>query len=208
MIRVCCLFLLPAFAAVVPGLAATRTVGVATSASPYSVNQSEVRGRTSLPEGSALRTRKSEGEITLENGADVRLSHKSAGTIYRDRMVLENGSVQISKFNGYPVDVRSLRIHADDPDAEATIRTHGSTVEIASAGNGVRVMSGTTLLTRVEAGTRMAFRQQGSMQSNDSATQQYPKLSSDRHVLYWLIGIIAGTAIICGSIAIAQGKSL
>jgi hypothetical protein len=186
--------------------AANPAIAVVSSHSSYFIDSSTASGNTDLHQGSELKTGKDPGRLVLSNGADAMVSGRSSTTVYRDRLVLETGSVRLTKFGGYPLEVRQLRIEADSPNSEVLVRAKGETVEVASLENDVRVVAGAVPLTRVAAGTRMTFKPS---KAPDSTTTQYEThLASDRHVLYWYIGIIAGAAIIIGSIAIAQGKSL
>lgn len=200
-------------------LAATVSAGVAFSGSPsigvanaggsFSLNNSVVQGTASVSDGAELETTSSPSEIHLQSGADVRLSSKSAGTVYADHAILERGALRVGNFDNYPVDVRQLQIQADSPQSEAVVRLKGNTVEVASLGGSVRVGDGAAMLTHVAAGTRMSFQNAATKTGAQSGavSGKPPQVASDTHVLIWFIAATAGAAIVIGSIAAAKGKS-
>jgi hypothetical protein len=199
-------------------LAATVSAGVAFSGSPsigianaggsFSLNNSVVQGTANISDGAELETASSPSEIHLQNGTDVRLSSKSAGTVYADHAILERGALRVGNFASYPVDVRQLHIQADSPSSEAVVRLKSNTIEVASLGGSVSVGDGASMLTHVAAGTRMSFQNSATQTGAQSgAVSGRPKVASDTHVLLWFIAVTAGAAIALGSIAAAKGKS-
>ncbi len=140
-----------------PAFSAGPSIGVATAVGSYSVDSSSVTGNIDVFDGTQLRTTISPSDVHLANGADVRLATRSAGTLYSDHLQLRDGAVRISNFDNYPVQVRQLQIQADTPGAQAIVRMRARTIEIASIGGTVSVTDGGAMLTRVAAGTSMAF---------------------------------------------------
>jgi hypothetical protein len=153
-----------------------------------------------VPEGTQLETTASASDVSLQNGVDLRLSARSASTIFHDHLVLDDGAVRVSHFNGYPVNVRELRIESLDSSTQAIVRLTKGTVEVASLGGGLNVTDGGVMLTRVVAGTRMSFQQ-------NSAPAHKP-LPSDQHTMLWVIGVTAVAALVIGLTAASQGKSI
>ena len=190
-------------------VAGNVSIGVANAGGSFSLNSSIVQGSASLPDGAELETTSTPSEVHLQNGTDVRLSSKSAGTVFADHAILERGSMRVEKFDQYPVDVRQLQIQGDTPAAEAVVRLKGNTVEVASLGGSVRVGDGAALLTHVAAGTRMSFQNSATQSGAQSgaASGQPPKVASDTHVLLWFIAATAGAAIVIGTIAGVKGKN-
>jgi ferric-dicitrate binding protein FerR (iron transport regulator) len=126
---------------------------------------------------------------------------RSAGAIYNDHAVLEEGAARVSHFVGYQVKAGDWMIESETANAQAVIRMEQNTVEVASLGGAVRVSDGGALLTRVTAGSRMAFQRTGA----SPAPKQGP---SDTKVFAWVIVAIAAAALAIGLTAAAQGKSL
>ena len=193
-------------------------IGVATAVGSYSVNSSSVTGNADIFDGTELRTTISPSDVHLENGADVRLATRSAGTLYTDHLELRDGALRVSNFDSYPVQARQLQIQADTPGAAAIVRMQGRTVEIASLGGTVKVTDGGAMLTRVAAGTKMAFQnttpppaQTGASPGQAPATtgaapaEQGP-LSNKKAILIGA-GVCAVGGLAVGLIAAAQGKS-
>lgn len=186
------------------------SIGTASGTGSFSVNDAVVQGTANVSDGAELETSAEPSEIRLQNGADVRLSSKSAGTVYSDHAILERGALRVENFDNYPVTVRQLEIQADSPHSEAVVRLKANTIEVASLGGSVRVGDGAAMLTHVMAGTRMSFQNtsaQSGAQSGAVSGKQPPRVASDTHVLLWFIAATAGAAIVIGSIAAAKGKS-
>lgn len=184
------------------------SIGTAQGAGNFSLNNVVVQGAANVSDGAELETTSTPSEIRLQNGADVRLSSKSAGTVYGDHAILERGALRVQNFEQYPVTVRQLQIQADSPQSEAVVRLRANAIEVASLGGGVRVSDGASMLTHVAAGTRMSFQNAGQSGAQSGATTgKRPDVASDTHVLLWFIAVTAGAAIVIGSIAAAKGKS-
>ena len=179
-----CLSVLTAFAALAYG--ASPAIGIA--------------------DGTRLHTALMPSQVRLQTGVEVSFSSRSTGTLYRDRVVLDEGSVRVGNFSGFTVDARQLQIQTDDPKAQAVVRLTSKTVEVASLGGHVNVTDGGAMLTRVTAGTRISFQQNASPSQTPSAPVR-KRLPSDQHTMVWLIGITAAAALAIGLTAAAQGKS-
>ena len=204
-----------------PAFSAGPSIGVATAIGSYSVDSSSVTGSADVFNGTQLRTTISPSDVHLGNGADVRMATRSTGTLYSDRIELRDGAVRVSNFDGYAVQAHQLQIQADTPGAEAIVRMRGRTVEIASLGGTVRVTDGGAMLTRVTAGTKMAFQNTtnpppagqtgaapGQTPSNTGAApapEQGPL--SNKKAILWGAGVCAVGGLVVGLIAAEQGKS-
>ncbi|MDQ2711856.1 MAG: hypothetical protein M3Y24_06410 [Acidobacteriota bacterium] len=159
-----------------------------------------------IAEGTQIHTALLPSQVRLQSGVEVSLSSRSAGTLYSDHVVLDEGSVRVGNFAGFTVDARQLQIQAEDPNAQAVVRLTNKTVEVASLGGNVNVTDGGAMLTRVTAGTRISFQQNASAGQTASAPGR-KRLPSDQHTMIWLIGITAVAALAIGLTAAAQGKS-
>jgi ferric-dicitrate binding protein FerR (iron transport regulator) len=202
------LFLTAAASAYPAGL----PIGTASAISTYSVNDSAVQGKFEVAEGSRLETTTAPSDIRLSNGVDVLLATRSAGRVYADRVELEQGAVRVGRFDrDFSVQVHQLTIQSDGPQSTAVVRTSGNNVEVASLGGSVRVTDGGARLTRVAAGTKMAFRPNGqdaaSGQTQTGAKPGPGLEEADRNALVWSIVGISAAAVLFGSIAAAEGKS-
>lgn len=189
--------LVPAVLFSVACFAASPTIGVVSSAA----------SETSLTDGSALRTEDAPSDVRLDNGVGVRLAPHSAGTVFRDHAVLEEGSAHVRNFGGYAVRAGQLIIESETPETAAVIRFKKETIEIASLGGGVKVTDGGAMLTRVAAGSKMAFQNSGALTGQTGATLPRRKMNSETKVWLWVIAGIAAAALAIGLTAAAQGKS-
>ncbi len=164
-------------------------------------------GPNVLPEGTQLETAAAASDVTLQNGVDLHFSARSGGTAFRDHLVLDDGAIRVSHFNGYPINARQLQIEAPDSSTQAVVRLTKGTVEVASLGGSLNVTDGGVMLTRVVAGTRMSFQQSAASTAQTGAAPARKRLPSDQHTMIWLIGITAVAALAIGLTAAAQGKS-
>ncbi len=164
-------------------------------------------GGAPLLEGTQLETASAPSDVSLENGVSLRLSPQSAGTVFSDHMVLEEGSAHVGNFRGFTIDAGRLQIRGNEPGAQAAVRVTSKTVEIASIGGSLNVTDGGAMLTRVVSGTRVSFQQSAASPAQTGAAPGHRRLPSDQHIMVWLIGITAAAALAIGLTAAAQGKS-
>lgn len=202
-----------------PAFSAGPSIGVASAVGSYSVDSSPVTGMVDVFDGTQLRTTISPSDIHLANGADVRLATRTNGTLFSDHLELRDGAVRVSKFDGYPVHIQQLQIQADTPGAAAIIRMRGRTIEIASLGGTVKVSDGGAMLTRVLAGTKMAFQNTTPSAAQSGATPGQAPASTgaapapeqgpypNKKVILWSAGVCAVGGLVVGLIAAEQGKS-
>lgn len=202
-----------------PAFSASPSIGVATAVGSYSVDSSSVNGNVDVFDGTQLRTTISPSDVHLANGTDVRLATRSAGTLFSDHLELRDGALRVSKFDGYPVQIQQLKIQSDTPGAEAIVRMRGRTVEIASLGGTVKVTDGGAMLTRVMAGTKMAFQNNTTPPAQTGAAPgQTPSSTGaapapeqgpfpNKKVILWSAGVCAVGGLVVGLIAAEQGKS-
>jgi hypothetical protein len=177
--------------------AASPTIGVVNSGAS---------AETSLVDGSALETKGIPSDVRLDNGVALLLAARSAGTIYGDHAILEHGAARFSNFGGYQVQVGQLIIESDTPQTEAVVRLQKKTIEIASIGGAVKVTDGGAMLTRVAAGSKMAFQNSGAAPAQTGAAPA-KKPRSDTKTFLWVIVAISAAALAIGLTAAAEGKS-
>jgi len=139
-------------------------------------------------------------DVVLANGVSLRLEARSIGTIYADHAVLEQGAARVSHFGGYQVQAGGLLIESETPASQAVIRLENNTIEVASMGGPVRVTDGGVMLTRVAAGSKVAFQATG-------AAPGAKKGPSETKVFVWVIVAISAAALAIGLTAAVQGKS-
>jgi hypothetical protein len=182
---------------------------VATTIGTVSVNQTVVSGNTDLTDGARLETSAVPTEVRMATGTDLRLATRSAGSFFSDHVLLDQGALRVSHFNGLSVKAAQLQITGDEAGSQAVVRMTKKTVEIASLGGAVTVLDG-SMLTRVAAGTKMSFQQTGAQPSTQTGAAPAPvkgKMPGDVKTAYWTIGIVSVAGLVVGLIAANQGKS-
>ena len=147
-----------------------------------------------------VETGNSARDVVLTNGVALRLEARSVGSIYADHAVLEQGAARVSHFGGYLVQAGDLFIESEAPESQAIIRLESNSIEVASLGGPVKVTDGGVMLTRVAAGSKVAFQKTG-------AAPGGKKGPSETKVFVWVIVAISAAALAIGLTAAAQGKS-
>ncbi len=150
-----CLILLMAAAACV---AVQPAIGIATAVGTFIVNSNRVDGNANLFDGSDVRTDKASSQVFLQNGAALTLGIDSAGTIYRDHLLLKQGATKVDNMNGYSVRASDYRIEQGQPASQAVVRLDGDMVEVAALAGSLNVFDKKgALLTHIGTGTASAF---------------------------------------------------
>ncbi len=164
-------FLLVAVSSVATSLAVTPIIGVASAFGTFVVNSAEVEGNANIFDGSQLKTGKASSQVFLQNGAAVIIGINSAGTLYRDHLVLEQGATRVNNMNGYAIEADKYRIESGQPASQAVVRLDGDGVEVAALAGSLNVLNDKgVLLTRIGAGTASAF-QTGATGANGTAQE-------------------------------------
>ena len=134
------------------------TIGIATAIGTFVVNSNRVDGNANLFEGSEVKTGKASSRVFLQNGAALTLGIDSAGTIYRDHLVLQEGATRVDNMNGYSVHASDYRIDQGQPASQAVVRLDGSMVEVAALAGSLNVFDKKgALLTHIGSRTASAF---------------------------------------------------
>ena len=188
------------------------SIGVASAVGTFLVNEARVSGSVDLSDGAKLLTTSSPSDVRLQNGAQVRLATRSAGTFFSDHVSLNKGAVRVGSFTGLTVNANQLQIASDVAGAQAVIRMNKKTIEIASIGGAVDVTE-SGFITRVAAGSRMSFQTgatptpSSAQQGNTGATGAGNKMPTEKKTFLWVMGVTAAAALAFGIAAAVQGKS-
>jgi hypothetical protein len=141
-------------------LAASPTIGVATAVGTFKVNSSEVDGNANIFEGAEIRTASAASQVFLQSGSAVTFALNSAGVLYRDHVVLEEGATKVDNMSAYTIHAAAYRVQGD-PGSHAVVRFKAGEVQIASLAGALRVSdTHGALLTRIGAGTASSFNRQ------------------------------------------------
>jgi hypothetical protein len=140
-------------------VAANTAIGMAVANGSFQVDHSQVWGSSSLFEGSTVETSRTASQIRLSGTVDARLAAESRVTVYRDRMVLDQGFTQIQAAPRYEVRASMLAISTEAPGSVARIKLNGEhKVTVAALGGPVAIRNlGGLLVARVEPGESLDF---------------------------------------------------
>ncbi len=134
------------------------TIGIASAVGSFTLNSNQVDGNANLFEGSEIKTAKASSQIFLQNGAALTLGIDSAGTVYRNHLLLQEGATKIDNMDGYSVHAASYRVEQGQPASQAVIRLDGDMVEVAALAGSLNVFDKKgALLTHIGSGTASAF---------------------------------------------------
>jgi hypothetical protein len=102
--------------------APAQPIGLAAGESTFTVGSSAVEGQATLFEGDTVRSMYLATRLHTRDGMKYVLGIDSEGVIYRDRLVLKSGSVDVAN-SGKPghVDVGLIHVVADQPGTQATV---------------------------------------------------------------------------------------
>ncbi len=151
-------FLLATFLSLASCLALPPTIGIASAVGTFIVNSNQVDGNANLFDGSEIKTGKASSQIFLQNGAALTLGIDSAGTVYRDHLLLQGGATKVDNMNGYSIYADTYRIEQGQPASQAVVRLDGDTVEVAALAGSLNIFDKKgALLTHIGTGTASAF---------------------------------------------------
>ena len=151
-------FCLAAVLSIACARAAAPAIGVASAVGTFTLDSTRVEGNSNLFEGSRIKTGMASSQLYLQNGAALTLGTNSSGTVYQDRIVLEQGAARFDKMERYAVEAANYRLEAAQPATQAVVRLNGNIVEAAALHGALTVFDRRgALLTRIGAGTASAF---------------------------------------------------
>jgi hypothetical protein len=111
-------------------------IGVARSRTAFYINNAAVPGTATILDGTAIRTADALSDIALTSGQRVRLWPQSTAVLYRDRVVLQSGSAEVSHGPGFLVDARKLIVGGLGPASRFTVSVSGGQAVSVSATGG------------------------------------------------------------------------
>ena len=138
--------------------AGTPTIGVASAFGTFSVNDAKVEGNANIFNGSQIKTDLASSRVYLQNGAALTLGTYSAGTLYKDHVVLQQGSAKVDGINGYSIQAGNFKIKGTEALSQAVVRLDGGTVQVAALTGSVNVLNSRgVVLNRITAGSASEF---------------------------------------------------
>lgn len=108
-------------------------IGVVIATRELQVNGVVQTGRVDLAEGSQIRTGSAPATVNLNNGARIELASLSQGTIFENRLVLNDGAGQFAAPTDFAIEALALRIAPLSPNTSGRIVLHsGRKLELAA----------------------------------------------------------------------------
>jgi hypothetical protein len=113
--------------------AGTVAIGTASSRGDMRVDSYTVNGDATLFDGSVVETGQVTADLHLNKGTEVTLATGSRGTLYTDRMVLQQGQTELTSSNSFKIEANGLRVSASSPNSRGMVTVKsGNTVEVAA----------------------------------------------------------------------------
>jgi hypothetical protein len=149
---------------------ASTAIGTASARGDIRVDGYAVSGNATLFDGSAVQTTDASATIRIDKGTEIKLATASMGTMFRDHMVLERGSSQLSSSDSFRLDAGGFSVMPANGKALGMVTMNGKgTVEVAAlngelnvtdpVGNVIRtVLPGKSMSFALQGGTEIALR--------------------------------------------------
>jgi hypothetical protein len=138
--------------------AAPSSIGVVKSNGDFRIDGATIRGNSTLFDGTLIETTSAASVVQL-TGVQMTLSPDSRAKVYRDRIVLENGTGLVKDTETHVIQAASLRISSASKGSVLQVEVTGTDHVAVGARTGsaeVRNREG-VLIARVDAGKALAF---------------------------------------------------
>jgi hypothetical protein len=147
------------FAFCLPVLAGVSPIGIATSAGDIEVGRVRMPGPATIFDGSVLETGSSPAQLSLRDGAIVRLSSGARATIHAHSLLLERGVGQIDAPGDYVIQARSVTFIPSSQHARARFQVTGEgALLVAALSRSFDVhRAGVASVGRIAAGNSLSF---------------------------------------------------
>jgi hypothetical protein len=175
--------------------AGTVSIGSVSARGDIRVDSYMVKGNATLFDGSVVETGQATADLRLDKGTEITMSTGSRGTLYRDRLVLQQGESELAANSSFQLEANGLRMTPNGPNSRGVVSLKaGSTVEVAvlTGSFGVTNDQG-VLLASVRPGQTISFAMQaGGVPTSFSGTGMvsyengHYYLTSDVNVKYEL----------------------
>jgi hypothetical protein len=136
---------------------ASPSIGLAVANGSFQLDNSKVYGNATLFDGSLIQTAAVSSDLTLGNGARLRLGTESQARIHSDRIVLEKGQTEIASATGYSIEALGLRAAPDSPQSRLVVTYGGpASIQVAALSGSARISGANgVLIANVPAGTAL-----------------------------------------------------
>ena len=139
--------------------AGTVSIGTASARGDMRVDNYPVKGNATLFDGSVVETGQATANLRLNKGTEITMSTASRGTLYSDRLVLQQGESELAASSSFQLEANGFRVTPNEPNSRGVVSLKaGNTVEVASLNGsfGVTTNHG-VLLANVRPGRVVSF---------------------------------------------------
>ena len=151
--------------------AVTPSIGTASARGDVQVDNYAVQGNATLFNGSVVQTGQASADVRLASGADITMANHSRGTLYQNRIILQQGASEVKASSPFQLEAYGLRVVPNTPHSSGVITLRpGHTVEVSAltGGFGVKNDQG-VLLASVHPGAPLNFAIQAATGSTDES---------------------------------------
>jgi hypothetical protein len=113
--------------------AATVSIGTASARGDMRVDSYVVKGNATLFDGTVVETGQATADLRLDKGTQITMSTGSRGTLYRDRLVLQQGKSMMSASSSFQLEANGLLVTPKAPNSLGVVTLkEGNAVEVAA----------------------------------------------------------------------------
>jgi hypothetical protein len=155
--------------------AGTVSIGTASARGDMRVDSYVVKGNATLFDGSVVETGQATVDMRLDKGTQITMSTSSRGTLYRDRLVLQQGKSMLAASSSFQLEANGLHVTPNTPNSRGVVSLKaGNTVEVAALSGSFGVTNDHgVLVASVPSGHVVSFAMQtgGNVQAGGSPTE-------------------------------------
>jgi len=154
----------------------TRSIGTASARGDLRVDSYTVNGNATLFDGSVVETGQASADLRLGKGVEITMASDSRGTLYQNRLVLQQGASELEASGPFELQAYGLRVTPNRPNSRGLVSLQaGNTVEVSALAGGFGVTDDHgVMLASVHPGSALSFAIQaggGSMAANGSSSE-------------------------------------
>ena len=142
--------------------AGTVSIGTASVRGDMRVDSYRVKGNATLFDGSVVETGEATANLRLKRGTQITLATSSRGTLYSDRLVLQQGESELSSGSSFQLQANGLHVTPSQPNSDGVVSLKSdNTVEVAALTGSFGVTNDQgVLLASVHPGLPLSFAMQ------------------------------------------------
>ncbi len=117
------------------------SIGAVNVAGGFRLNGHPAVANATLTSGAIVETEVAFGEIALAGGVHVVMASGAEAQLYRDRLILRRGAVQLAHAERYIVDAHGFRISLPEGNGSASVRLTPAGIEVSTVSGRARVVN-------------------------------------------------------------------